>query len=788
MLRNLLKVAFRNIRRHKAQTFINVLGLSVGLACSFLIVLWVQDEMSYDQFHQQRDQIYRVMRHATFGGERMTSASIPKPLDDLLVADYPEITHSVLMSWKEGHILSHGEAAYRVDGRFFGKDLFDVFSFRMIVGDPSTALSSPDAVAISASVASKLFGDDWQSQTDLIGSPIGIDNERDATLTAVFEDVPANSSIEFEVALPVSWFIQENDWVEGWGNNGLRQFVTLADGASAAAVSEKIKDVIDQHIDRWETDLFLQPISDMYLRSKWEDGVLVGGRIEYVRIFLFVALFVILIASINFMNLATARSTQRAKEIGVRKSVGATKAVLARQFLGESIVTAVISFLVAAILVVAALPMFNEVTEKAVGPALLDPTLWLLFAGIALATGFLAGSYPALYLSSFNVIAVLRSSLGRVGRGANLRKGLVVFQFIMSIVLIVGTFTVYEQLSYIRSKDLGLDRDNVVYLDFEGSIKEQYDSFSQELLAQPGIVNVAFSNQNPLHISNNTISVDFPGKDPADNTLYSIISTGYDLVETMNIKMVAGRPFGKEYGTDSTAYVVNETAVKAMGTEDPIGQPLTLWSTEGRIVGVMRDFNMSSLYEPIDPVILRFDKEWPDILYVRLAAGQTAEALEGLKNVYSRFNPAYPFSYRFLDEEFEQSYKSEIVIGSLANFFALVALLIACLGLFGLASFTAEQRTKEIGIRKVLGASVAGVVSLLSREFLVLVGTAFLVAAPVSYYLMNDWLSEFEYHADFGPGILLAAGVGALLMAWLTVSYQSIKVATANPVVALRSE
>ena len=788
MLRNLLKVAFRNIRRHKAQTAINVLGLSIGLACSFLIVLWVQDEMSFDQFHEQKDHIFRVMRHATFGGERMTSQSIPEPLDDVLVKDYPEITHSVLMSWSNQTVLSSGDVAFRAEGRFFGASLFQVFTFPLIVGDPATALTGPESITISESVAGKLFGDDWRSRNDLIGKRIRLDNERDATLTGVFEDVPKNSSIDFEFALPIKWFISKNDWVEYWGNNGLRMFVRLENGQDAPEVSAKIKDLIDEHVDQWESDLFLQPLTDVYLHSKWKDGVLIGGRIEYVRIFLFVALFVILIASINFMNLATARSTQRAKEIGVRKSVGATKSILARQFLGESLVTAAISFFVAMVLVVVALPTFNTLTDKSVGLALLDPRFWLLFAGISVVTGLLAGSYPALYLSSFNVIAVLRSTFGKVGGAANLRKGLVVFQFVLSIVLIVGTFTVYEQLSYIRSKDLGLDRDNVVYLDFQGGIKDQYESFAQELRAQPGIVDVAASNQNPLRIGNNTISVKWQGKDPADNTLYSIIGTGYGLVETMNIRMAEGRSFSKEFGSDSTSFVINETAARAMGMDEPVGQPLSLWGTDGTIVGVMKDFNMTTLYRPIEPVILRFDPEHTDILYVRLAAGETKEALAGLERVYKEFNPEYPFDYRFMDQEFEDSYRSEIVLGSLANFFAFVALLIACLGLFGLASFTAEQRTKEIGVRKVLGASVPSVVALLSREFLLLVVAAFVVAAPIAYYMMSGWLNDFEFHAKFGLGILLLAGIGSLVVAWLTVSYQSIKVATANPVLALRSE
>jgi len=788
MLRNFLKVALRNIWRHKAQSAINVLGLSVGLACSFLIVLWVQDEMSYDQFHEEKDQIYRVMRHAQFGADLMTTASVPKPLDDVLVAEYPEITHSVLVGWETTRVLTLGDVVFRAAGRYFGSSVFEVFSFPLIVGDPATVLQNPESITISATLAEKFFGENWHSRDDLVGMTLRIDNDRDVTLTGIFEDVPSNSTIEFEYALPIQYFIQENDWVEHWGNNGLRMFVRLDEGANGAAVSMKIKDLIDQHVDRWETDLFLQPISDVYLRSDYDEGVLVGGRIEYVRIFLMVALFIILIASINFMNLATARGAQRAKEIGVRKSVGATKALLARQFLGESLLTAGISFIVAMALVVAVLPAFNALTDKSVGLALLEPDLWLLFAGISILTGLLAGSYPALYLSSFSVIGVLRSTLGKTGGAAGLRKGLVVFQFAMSIVLIVGTFTVYQQLSYIRSKDLGVDRDNVVYLDFEGSVQSRYDTFEQEMRAQPGIVDMATSTTNPLDVNNNTISATWEGKDPDDSTLYSIITTGYGLVETMNIEMAEGRSFSREYGNDSTSFVINETAAASMGMDDPVGQALTLWGTDGVIVGVVKDFHMNSFYSPIEPVIFRFDPEETDILYIRIAGGQTSEALAALERVYAKFNPEYPLDYRFLDEEYEDSYRSEVVIGSLANSFAMVALLIACLGLFGLASFTAEQRTKEIGVRKVLGASVPSVVALLSREFLILVGGAFIVAAPVSYYLMDNWLNDFEFHADFGIGILLVAGVGAMLIAWLTVSYQSIKVAMANPVVALRSE
>ena len=788
MLGNYLKIAFRTLAKRKGYAVINISGLAVGLACCFFILLWVQDELSYDRFHAEGDQIYRVMRHVHIGGEIGTTSSIPKPLDEVLDEEYPEITHSVLMSWEQNMVISREDQAFRADGRYFGSDFFTTFTFPLIRGDAATALQDPESIAISASMADKYFGVDWRTRDDILGTMFRVNNRLDVTLTGVFEDVPSNSSLQFEFVLPMEEYTRRNDWVEHWGNNGLYLFVRLRADADGVQVSEKIKDIIDQHVDRWETDLFLQPLSDVYLRSDYEDGVLVGGRIDYVRIFLFVALFIILIASINFMNLATARSAQRAREIGVRKALGATKSLLAQQFLGESVLTAMMAFAIAGTLVAVLLPSFNALTNKSLYAALLEPQLWVQFGAVALVTGVLAGIYPAFYLSAFNVIGVLRGSQGRASRGGGLRKGLVVFQFIMSIVLIVGTVTVYQQLSYIRDKDLGVDRENVVYMPFEGGVQEQFETFKQELLREPGILNVASSSSNPLSIGDNTINPEWDGKDPDDNTLYSVLTVGYDFIETMKIDLISGRHFSKAFGADSSNFIINETAARAMSMDEPLGQRLALWGREGVIVGVVEDFHMRSFYEPIEPVIIRLRPGNTWMMFVRIAAGQTAEALAALERVYTKFNPAYPFNYHFMDEEYEEMYRSEIVIGTLANYFALLAILIACLGLFGLASFTAERRTKEIGIRKVLGASMASVVLLLSRDFIVPVVWAFVVAAPIAYFLMTDWLNEFTFHIDLGWGILALAGLASVLIAWLTVSYQSVKAALANPVEALKYE
>ncbi|MCK5148327.1 FtsX-like permease family protein [bacterium] len=617
---------------------------------------------------------------------------------------------------------------------------------------------------------------------------INIDHRLNAKLTAVFEDVPTNSSLQFEYVIPMQEYIRNNDWVEHWGNNGLRLFARLEKGADPEHVNAKIKDLIDQHVDRWESDVFLQPISDMYLWSNFENGVLVGGRIDYVRIFLCVAVFIILIASINFMNLATARSTQRALEIGVRKAVGASKSSLAGQFLGESILTAMMAFVIAMVLVIILLPNFNQLTNKAVNVSLANPGLWLQFGGLVLFTGLLAGSYPALHLASFSVINVLRGASSKKTRGSGLRKGLVVFQLMMSIILIIGTLTIYQQLSYIRNKVLGVDRENVVRMAFEGNIQSQFDAFKHELLSKPGIVNVTTSSQNPLSVGNNTIGVEWDGKIEGDNTLYSIINAGYDFVETMKIDVKDGRVFSREYGADSTNYIINEKAAESMGMDNPVGQRLALWDREGSVIGVVKNFHMQSLYREIEPIIIRLAPQSASIVLVRFASGQTREALTVLENVHKKFNSAYPFNCRFLDEEFEQTYRSETVIGTLAKVFAVLAILIASLGLLGLASFTAEQRSKEIAIRKVLGSSILKIIGLLSREFILLVVGAYAVALPIAYYLMTKWLEDFAFHTEISVGILISAGVLSVLIAWLNVSYQSIRAAMTNPVISLRSE
>ena len=787
MLKNNLKVAFRNLRRSRSYALINVVGLSIGLACSFFILLFVLSEVRYDRFHEHGDRLYRVMRNAHFGDNVYTWSAVPRPLAEELERSYPEVEHAMLLTWQQSPLLTVGDRSVRAEGYYAGPAFFQMFTFPLLEGDPATALSQPDGVVLSETMAQDLFGADWRS-AGVLGRMVNVDHRKDFQVTGVAADVPDASSLQFSVLLPVEDYLERNEWTEEWGNSGMEIYVELRPGASAAEVDRKIAGVINAHHEDAHATPFLQPFTDMRLYSDYRDGKLAGGRIEFVRIFAVVAVFLLLIAAINFMNLATARSAQRAREIGVRKTVGAGRLSLVRQFLAESLLMAGFAFVLALGLVVVLLPAFDAMTGATYGVADLDPRFLLGGLAIAVVTGLLAGSYPAFYLSSFNPIAVMRGRSRQSSGTARLRRGLVVFQFALSMLLIVGTLAVYRQVHYIRSVDLGLDRENVAMVALEGPAHDQYEAFRQELLRQPGIEAVSAADQNPLNVGSSTTDPTWEGKAPDDNTLFYVISADYDFLETMGMEVAEGRTFSRAFGSDTANYVINERAAAAMGFEDPVGQTLSFWDNEGQVIGVVEDFHMNALYAPIEPPIIRLDPPRAWQLYVRTKPGQTAEALAGLKAVYAQFNPGYPFEYEFLDANYEQMYRGEMVMGKLANVFAVIAIVIACLGLLGLAAFTAEQRTKEIGVRKVLGASEAGLVTLLSRDFMGLIALALVIATPVAWWAVHRWLDGFTYHAALGAGIFVVAGGVVLVVALLTVGTQALRAATADPVKALRYE
>lgn len=789
MFHNYFKTALRNFTRQKGYTLINISGLSVGLACSILIMLWVQDELKVDQFHEQGPNLYHAMRHVSFSdGEIYTWSSMPMPLAQAMEKEIPEVLDAELVNWSNKYLIRVGEEAFRESGRQVDSAFFEIFSFPLIVGEASEVLKDPASIVISESVAIKYFGEDWQTGNKALGQVLTVNNKEEVKVSGVFRDVPENSTMQFDVVFPITRFLSENTWLEHWGNSSLQLFVRLADGADVQAVNEKIAGMIDKHQENANAQVFLHSYPDAYLHSEFREGKLIGGRIDYVRMFSLVALFILTIAAINFMNLATARSTKRAREIGVRKAVGASKFAVFQQFMGESMILSFVSMIVAVFLVELLLPAFNSVMDKSISIDYLNGAFLLALLGIALLTGFLSGVYPALLLSSFQVVNVLKGTLSYNLKGALLRKGLVVFQFTLSILLIIGTLTIYQQINYIRTKNLGLDKDNLLYLQLEGPLQEQYETFRTELLRQPGILEVTTSSQDPLSVGNSTTDPTWEGKDPNSQILFSIINAHYDFVETMKMELMEGRSHSRNYGTDTANYLINEVTADLIGKDNPIGTTIEFWDGKGQVIGVVKDFHFASLYSDIDPLIIRLDPEETWMLFVRVDGAQMESALAGLEKVHQQFNSGYPFEYTFLDENFRDTYQREFRTGSLANAFALMAVLISCLGLFGLASFTAERRTREIGIRKVLGASVSTLVLLLSRDFTWLVLIAFIVASGLGYFVMDHWLSNFEYHIDLNIWVFVLAGIAAILIAWLTIGFQSVKAALANPVDSLRAE
>lgn len=787
MYKNYLKIAFRTLRRQKGYAAINVAGLAAGLACSFFILLWVQSELRTDRFLDEGDRIHRVWRNVNAGGEVYTWAGTSRPLAGVLRSEYPAITHAVQLL-DQRFVVARGAERFREDGLYAGEAFFDVFAFPFIRGDAQTALADPNAVVITDRLARKLFGDDWQATGSALGQRLTVDQRKDFTVAGVVEDPPAASSLQFDVLLPLQDFAARNAWIDEWGNNFLLLYVKLREGAAPAAVTEQIAGVVNAHEEGADEALFLQPYEDLHLYSEYENGQLVGGRIAYVRLFSAVAVFLLLIAAINFMNLATARSMKRAQEIGVRKAVGASRGALVQQFLGEAVLLALLAFGVALGLTFALLPVFSDLVGVEMTRADLGLRFLLSGLGIALVVGLLAGSYPALHLSSFQPLAVLRGAF-RPGSGAAvLRKGLVVFQFGLSTLLIVATAAVYLQIQHIQDRDLGLNREGLIYLPQEGALASQYEAVREDLLGRPGIAGVTASSSNPLDIQNSTGSATWDGKDPDAERETYVLNAAYDFTETMQMELAAGRSFSRAFGADSAGFLINEELAEAMGGGDVVGRRLSFWDETGTVIGVVKDFDMNSLYAPTEPVIIRLAPQQTSRLYVRAAPGQTAEALASLEAVAEAFNPNIPFDYRFVDAEFAETYRSEVIVGRLASVFAVLAVFISCLGLFGLVAYTAEQRTREIGVRKVLGASVPHLVLLLTREVTKLVLLGIALALPVAYVAVRAWLADFEHHIDVGVGLLAAAGAAAVLVAWLTASVQAIRAARMNPTETLRAE
>jgi len=792
MIKNYLKTAWRNLRRNKAFSVINISGLALGLTCSLLIILWIQDEQSVDGFHKNGKLLYQVYERNYYDGKVEASYPTQGLLAEELKKLIPEIEYASGFEYASAPgTLSTFEANNKVNkmaGLYAGADFFSMFSYPLLQGTEQSALNSPGGLAISKKMAENFFG----SAEKAIGQLIRFENKDELKVTAVFENIPTNSSQQFDFLRTWHDFVKENNWVHNWGNTDPSTFVQLRRNADALKVESKIKDFIDRYRQKdnsFRAELAIQPYPEKYLHSSFKNGYVDGGRIEYVNLFMIVAVFILLIACINFMNLATAQSAKRAKEVGLRKVVGAARSSLVKQFIGEALLLTLFSVVLAIVLSATLLPAFNNLTGKQLSIPFTQPLFWLSILALMIITGFVAGSYPALFLSSLNPAKVLKSGLKFGAGNIFLRKGLVVFQFTLSIILIVGMIVTYRQMNYIQGKNLGYDRDNLLYIPIEGELANKYTLFKQQASEIPGILDISKMRNSPTVIEHHTGSISWPGKDPNLTVSFADGVVGYDFVKTMKLQLKEGRDFSKEFGTDSISYMLNETAVNKIGFINPIGETVTWGNHPGKIIGVLKDFHFSSMHQSIEPLILRLDENWSwGTILVRVKAGKTREVLAGIEKLCSAMNPKFPFTYQFSDSEFSKLYKSEAIVSRLSNCFAFLAIFISCLGLFGLATFTAVQRTKEIGVRKVLGASVPQIIAMLSGSFIKLIVISMFIAFPVAWYFMNKWLENFAYKVHLGWIIFFIAGSVAVMIALLTVSYQAIKAAIANPVKSLRTE
>jgi ABC-type antimicrobial peptide transport system permease subunit len=689
-----------------------------------------------------------------------------------------------MLSQPDRYALKIEDHVFRAQGCYASEDLFFMFSFPLIAGDPVRCLTAGDQIVISEKMAVNYFG-----RFSPLGKPIRIDNTKDYFVSGVFKDIPENSSLQFDFLLPFKEY-EDLPWAKDWEAIGDRTFVLLERGASVESLQSKIKFFLKGKLPESKDQLGLQPFTRMYLYSDFKAGVLDGGRIDNVRIFGWVAVLLLVVACINFMNLSTAQSVERSKEIGIRKVIGAGKFLLVRQFMGEAALTVVSALALSLVVVEMTLPWFSQFTAKNLHlPYTSLQFIGALFA-LAVFTAIASGVYPALFLSSMAPTSALKG-MSRISRGAlDFRRSLVVFQFFLSTLFIVATIVVGDQLKYIHHKDLGLDRENVIYQTFEGELRNNFDAFSAELSNAPGIQSVTYSNQPLLDITHPSTWVEWPGKDR--EVVFAVAGVGYDYVKTMKIEMVSGRDFSRQISSDSANVLVNEAAVKQMGLASPLGHEITTRrdiKRKGKIIAVMRDFHLQSLRAPIEPLYLFLD---PDpgfgFVTVRTQAGKTQEALASMKEVNRKFNPFFPFEYTFAEDDFNRLYNTDATLQQLAKAFSGITILVSCLGLFGLTAFSAEQRTREIGIRKVLGASISGILRLLSTDFIRLVLIALIIAAPFAWYGMDRWLQGYAYRIEFSWWSIGIAGGMMLLLTILTITSQVLRVATRNPVQALRAE
>ncbi|MCG2460085.1 ABC transporter permease [Flavobacteriaceae bacterium F89] len=790
MIKNYFKIAFRNLKKNKGYAVINIGGLAIGMLCSILILLWVLNETSYDKFHNNSNSIYRLTTNVD--DLNFKTAVTPAGMSEELQSEIPEIVSTVRLSKPVTGLFEVGMKKFEEQHVFYADANFlDMFTFPLLEGDPKTALASPDDILITEKTARKYFGNE-----SALGKVIRKDNGENFIVSGVLADVPSNSHLQFDIILPMSHLAKTNrDLItKTWGNFNFYTYIqfnksAISTSSSISNLAHKINDLYLSKKQKVKVDFQLQHLTDIHLHSNLQIDLAGQGNIQYVNVFFIVAIVILIVACINFMNLATARSSRRAKEVGLRKVIGAKKTELIIQFLSESVLISFMALLIALGLVYLLLPAFNDLVGKELNLNLLDWKGPVALIVMTLLTGLFAGSYPALLLSSFTPIRVLKGKIKLGGRDQLFRNSLVISQFVVSVVLLIGTAVIYTQLNFIKDKNLGFNKENLIYIPMKGEVWGKQDALKTALLQNPLTEDFTVVSNLPANLATGTIDVQWEGRDPNSQILFPNIDVDDRFLEVFGMETITGRGFSKEFKSDSSNYVINEKAMQVMGMDikNAVGKTLSFSGRKGTIVGVVKDFNFKPLQYAIEPLVLRLNK-YGGIVVVRTTTGNTKTTIAALEKIYATLNPAYPFAYNFIDQDLENQYHGEQQMGIIFNVFALLAIFISCLGLYGLSAYMGEQRIKEIGIRKVLGANVPGLIHTLSKDFFKFILIAFLVAVPLAWYLMHKWLEDFAFHISIKWWMFAGAGLIMTIITLATIGYQTIRTALANPINSLRSE
>lgn len=784
MIKNYFRIAWRSLLKDKQFTLLNVLGLSAGLACSLLIFLWANDELSFDKFFAKHERLCKLMEGNNRNGETVFSDESSGRLSEAVRQRFPEVEYAAAIApakWFAPNTLSANEKNIKAGGQYAEKDYFNIFSFQLLDGDKNLVLATKNSIVLSDELAIKIFS----TTKNLIGKAIRFDHDTTFFISGIFKKMPGNSSQQFDFVLSFDYFKTVKDWAAQWNGSGPQNFVLLKKGTNIHGFNKKVENVITLNTGDTTRKVAAAKFSDGYLYTYYDDNGRTGGRIEYVNLFSALAIFILVIACINFMNLSTAKAARRLKEVGIKKVVGARRGQLIVQFLIESFLLTLFAMIFAIGLAIALLPQFNQLTGKSIS---LHFT-WQMFAvviTIVLITGFLAGSYPALYISRFNPLAILKGKLNTSTAELLSRKGLVVFQFTLSTILIVAVTVIYQQVQYIQNAALGYNKENIVRVTAEGKIQKDQEAFLSELQKIPGVINAAYTFHSIVGRKYSD-GLDWPGKDPEKVQYFEVFGVSQNFIETMDMQIKAGRDFSKIFGMDSLNIIINESAVKAMDLQNPVGAIARFHGVERQVIGVVKDFHFESMHEAIKPAFMHLQKGEGTIL-ARIRQDNQKNAVAAIEKLYKRYNPGFPFEFNFLDEAYQKQYETETRTATLSGYFAGLAILISCLGLFGLAAFTAQKRQKEIGIRKVIGASPAGIAAMLSKDFLKLIGIALLIAFPISWWMMNSWLQSYAYRTNITSTMFLMTGALLLVITLIAIGFQTIRAALTTPVKGLRTE